>query len=150
MRRTSTLVVLMVIVMLGVGRIGFARSSEPTVTVTDVTDAMLFPGGKAWLGADFTRDEAGGDRITEVEPFSPAFNAGLQKGDRVVAMIRVKQQWDGTITVDLTDRPIRLWNFPSYFRPGDYIMIVFWRDDLGHWLKYSRYPHIAISRLGGK
>lgn len=153
MRRWLAVVVLALVVTL-FGTSSFAQAPGATVGITwagpDELKTRSIWTGPAWLGVSYWKDEDEGDGITAVEPYSPAYMAGLRKGDHVVAMVRVQQRWDGTYSLDPNDPPFRLPDFPAYCRPGDRVLIVFWRDDGNSWLTYKRTAYMTVAILGSK
>lgn len=153
MRKLLAVLVLALTVTL-FGTSSFAQTPGATVSISwagpDELQARGIWTGPAWLGVNYRSDEDEGDLITAVAPFSPAYMAGLREGDRVVAMIRVQQRWDGSYSFRLSDPPFRLPQFPAYCRPGDRVLIVFWRDDDNSWLTYKRTPYMTVAILGSK
>lgn len=80
------------------------------------------PQGTAWLGAKLY----GGDVIGEVFPGSPAANAGLCEGDRVLAVYKVRWSPYGWV-LDLWQKPFPVKDISTYCKPGDTVLFVMTR-----------------------
>lgn len=148
MKKWLVVVVLALTVTL-FGSSSLAQTPHAGVTIawtgTDQWQAQGIWPGPAWLGVRYSDN-----MITEVVPFSPAHTAGLREGDRVMAMLRVQHRWDGSYSFRLSDSPFGLSDFPAYCRPGDLVLIVFWRDDGSSALRYNFKPHVTVAVLGSK
>lgn len=152
MRKVLAVIVLALILTL-FGTSSFAQAPGATVNIWAGPEELRARGvwaSRAWLGVSCEEYRDGQAVIKKVEPYSPAHAAGLREYDTIVAMIRVQQRWDGTYSLDPNDPPFRFSDFPAYCRPGDRVLIVFWRNASEHWFWYKYEPRMTVAILGSR
>lgn len=84
--------------------------------------------GTPWLGVSYGKllyPEGGDINVSEVYPYSSAYYAGIQKGDVVEALFKLRRTWDGTYVLDLREEPFI--DLEGHCLPGDVVLIVFRR-----------------------
>ncbi len=93
---------------------------------------------KAWLGA-VIRDEEGKTRVTRIVADSPAYEAGLDVGDEIVALNGYRMQSN-----DITDRVAEM-------KPGEKVTLTIFREDqlrnIEITLKLQDVPPYRVTRM---